>query len=300
MPDLPQYEEQGNRLLVRAPAKLNLSLLIAGKRADGFHEIETLMAKINLFDEVTIETGVSDGTELVCTGPHWAPPGQDNLVHRAAQLLFERARIRPSVKIGLKKNIPAGSGLGSASSDAAAALLGLNRYLGLGMETQVLAEMGAQLGSDVPFFLYGPLSICRGRGEIIQELDVVFDFAAALFIPNISVSTARVYRNYRHDAAQFRQLQKKINDCIQKNRIDFVPKMCANMLVGSCFALEIGLAELKRKIESTGAGPICLSGSGCALYCLFENRDVLQLQEWSNILTRKIGCSCEIVQNIRW
>jgi 4-diphosphocytidyl-2-C-methyl-D-erythritol kinase len=119
MQDGSQFEEINGRLLVRAPAKINLSLLIAGKRADGFHELETLMAKISLFDEIIIEAGSSEGIELLCTGPQWAPAGQDNLVHRAAQLLFDRSGVRPSVRISLKKNIPAGSGLGSASSDAA-------------------------------------------------------------------------------------------------------------------------------------------------------------------------------------
>jgi 4-diphosphocytidyl-2-C-methyl-D-erythritol kinase len=300
MQDGSQFEEINGRLLVRAPAKINLSLLIAGKRADGFHELETLMAKISLFDEIIIEAGSSEGIELLCTGPQWAPAGQDNLVHRAAQLLFDRSGVRPSVRISLKKNIPAGSGLGSASSDAAATLMGLNRFFDLRVETQVLAELAAQLGSDIPFFLYGPLSLCRGRGEIIRELDPLFTFTAALFVPNISVSTARVYSNYRHNAVQFQQLQVKINDCIQKNRIDLVPRICANMLVESCFSLERELAELKKRIESAGVGPLCLSGSGSAMYCLLEDGDVLQLQEWPNILKHEIDCSCAIVRNIRW
>ena len=300
MIEMAQFEETNERLLVRAPAKINLSLLIAGKRTDGFHELETLMAKINLFDEIIIEPGSSEGVELRCTGPQWAPPGQDNLVHRAAQLLFERSGFRPPVRITLNKNIPAGSGLGSASSDAAATLMGLNRLFDLRVETQVLTELAAQLGSDIPFFLHGPLSLCRGRGEIIRELDPVFSFTAALFLPNISVSTARVYGNYCHNADQFQRLQMRINDCIQKNRIDFVPRMCANMLVESCFSLERELAELKKRIESTGVGPLCLSGSGSAMYCLLEDGDVLQLEEWSNILKHEIDCSCEIVRNIRW
>lgn len=300
MTEMPQYEQQGSQLRVRAPAKLNLSLLIAGKRPDGFHELETLMAKVNLFDEIAIEPGVSEGIELCCAGPQWAPSGADNLVHRAANLLFARAGIRPCVKITLKKNIRAGSGLGSASSDAAATLVGLNRYFHLGLERPVLAELAAQLGSDIPFFLYGPLSFCRGRGEKVQELASPFDFRAALFIPNLSVSTARVYRNYRHKPSQFRQLRRKINEHIQKNRIDFVTEMCANMLAESCFSQERELAELKQRIESAGLGPLCLSGSGSAMYYLFGNGDVLQHREWSNILKHEIDCNCEIVQNISW
>ncbi len=300
MQDEPQFEEMDDRLLVRAPAKINLSLLIAGKRPDGFHEIETLMAKVSLFDEVIIESGTAKGIELHCAGPEWAPSGQDNLVHRAAELLFARAGNRPSARIHLRKNIPAGSGLGSASSDAAATLMGLNRYFDLGVETHVLAELAAQLGSDIPFFLYGPLSVCRGRGEIIQELDSTFDFSAAVFIPDISVATARVYSNYRHNTEQYDRLRAKINACIQENRIDFVPKMCANMLVESCFSLERELPTLKKVIESSGIRPLCLSGSGSAMYCPLEDGDVLQLEKRYNTLEREINCRCEIVRNTRW
>jgi len=300
MNEMPQNEELGRRLLVRAPAKINLSLLIAGKRTDGFHEIETLMAKIDLFDEVVIAAGSSSNIELHCTGPHWAPTGRENLAYRAAQLLFDKTGFRPGVRIDLKKNIPAGSGLGSASSDAAATLMGLNRYFDLGIDTQGLAELGAKLGSDVPFFMYGPLAICRGRGERIQELNQPFAFTAALITPSISVSTERVYKNYRHNPALYGQLQNRINDCIQKNSIDFPPKMCANMLSESCFSLERGLAELKRRIESTGLGPLCLSGSGSAMFCLLESDDVQQLKAWSNILKQEVDCSCAIVRNISW
>jgi 4-diphosphocytidyl-2-C-methyl-D-erythritol kinase len=300
MTEMAQFEDMGQRLLVRAPAKINLCLLIAGKRPDGFHEIETLMAKIDLFDEVIIEAGVSEDIELHCTGPHWAPTGRENLVYRAAQLLFDKSGLRPSVRLSLQKNIPAGSGLGSASSDAAATLMGLNRYFDLGIDRQGLADLGAQLGSDVPFFVYGPLSICRGRGERIQELDSFSNFTAALITPNVSVSTERVYKNYRHDPEEYGRLQMKINDCIHENRIDFAPKMCANMLSESCFSLERGLAELKKRIESAGLGPLCLSGSGSAMFCLLENSGVQQLEAWSNILKHEIDCSCAIVQNIRW
>jgi 4-diphosphocytidyl-2-C-methyl-D-erythritol kinase len=300
MNEMLQYEELGRRLLVRAPAKINLCLLIAGKRPDGFHEIETLMAKIDLFDEVIIEAGASEGVELHCTGPHWAPTGQENLVYRAAQLLFDKSGLRPGVRLSLKKNIPAGSGLGSASSDAAATLIGLNRYFDLGVNRPDLAELGAQLGSDVPFFIYGPLSICRGRGERIQELQSPFDFTAALITPNVSVSTERVYKNYRHDPKEYGRLHVEFNHCIHENRIDFAPRMCANMLSESCFSLERGLAELKQRIESTGVGPLCLSGSGSAMFCLLENSGVQQLEAWSNILKHEIDSSCAIVQNIRW
>ena len=129
-----QFNTTDRGLLVYAPAKINLFLLIAGKRPDGFHELETLMAKIDWCDELLFEPGRTDGIELVCRGPHWAPDGPDNLVYRACTLLLEKAGRSTPLRVTLTKNIPAGTGLGSASSDAAAALLGLNRFAELRSE----------------------------------------------------------------------------------------------------------------------------------------------------------------------
>ncbi|MHC4287641.1 MAG: 4-(cytidine 5'-diphospho)-2-C-methyl-D-erythritol kinase, partial [Planctomycetota bacterium] len=111
---LEQFEHTANGLVVRAPAKINLSLLISGKRPDGFHGIETVMAKVSWYDELLFEPVQTEGINLICTGPHWAPEGEENLVHRACQMLYERAGLSPNVRVTLTKNIPAGTGLGSA------------------------------------------------------------------------------------------------------------------------------------------------------------------------------------------
>ncbi len=165
MVDKEQFETLGDGLLVRAPAKINLSLLVAGKRPDGFHELETIMAKINWYDEILIEPGQKAGIELICNGPQWAPAGEENLVYRAAGILLKNRGFSDDIKITLTKNIPAGSGLGSASSDAAATLIGLNQYLELQLPNRRLAKLAPKLGSDVAFFLGGPLAFCTGKGE---------------------------------------------------------------------------------------------------------------------------------------
>ena len=295
-----QVEILGDALLVRAPAKINLSLLIAGKRDDGFHEIETLMAKINLFDEILIEQGQKAGIELLCSGPHWAPEGEDNLVHRACRLLLESCGVQANIKVTLTKNIPAGSGLGSASSDAAAALMGLNRFLQLGLDQDSLSRLSTVLGSDVTFFLDGPLALCTGRGERISKLDEPVDFVALVVLPNVSVSTKEVYANYTHDSAVFRKLRAEIKALIDKNRIDLVWKMCANMLEESCFALYKELAELRRTIESSGIGPVCLSGSGSAMFTIIENGNKSKASRQKHKLEGIIGCKSVIVSSNRW
>jgi len=300
MNDKEQFESVGEGLLVRAPVKINLSLLVASKRPDGFHELETIMAKVNWYDEILIEPGQKAGVELVCKGPHWAPEGKENLVYRAAELLLNNCGLKTDVKITLTKNIPAGSGLGSASSDAAATLMGLNKYLDIKLPNQQLDEPASQLGSDVAFFLNGPLAFCTGKGEKINKLEEKFNFLAFLILPNISVSTKKVYANYEHDKPLYEKLSTKINGYIEKNRIDLAVKMCANMLEKSCFGLVKSLAELKTKVELLGIGPCCLSGSGSTMFCLIESGDEEITRQYKYKLEEKIGCKSIIASNNRW
>lgn len=293
-----QFSEVAGGLLVRAPAKINLSLLIAGKCPDGFHEIETVMAKVDWYDELLFEAGEKNRTELVCKGPCWAPKGQANLVYQACKMLYESTGVRPGIKVTLRKNIPAGSGLGSASSDAAAALIGLNRFAELGVREDKLFEMAARLGSDVAFFLGGPLAFCRGRGEKIKEIKEKFSFRAILVLPDVSVSTGKVYENYVHNQDLYDTLSREINNFIAEKKIDLLAQMCANMLEKSCFELHKELADLKSRMETLGIGPVCLSGSGVAMYCMVSEAE--DVKHYQSMLKETIGCESVIVHNNRW
>jgi 4-diphosphocytidyl-2-C-methyl-D-erythritol kinase len=295
-----QFEHLESGLLVRAPAKLNLSLLIAGKRPDGFHELETVMAKIDWYDEITIRPGDKRGIELSCQGPHWAPTGTDNLVYRAAEAIFEACGRIHDVHLTLTKNIPAGSGLGGASSDAAATLMGLNAYLDLGLSNEQLAEIAARLGSDIAFFLGDPLAFCTGRGEKTVSLPADFDFAAILILPDINVSTEKVYANYTHDPQRYRLWSERANANLRKNRIDLVAKMCANMLEGSCYQAFKELDELKKIAEALCVGPVCLSGSGSTLFLIADDSDPKHLEHLRDLVASKTGCRSIVVRNNRW
>jgi 4-diphosphocytidyl-2-C-methyl-D-erythritol kinase len=296
-----QIETTDLGLLVRAPAKINLSLLIAGKRDDGFHNIETVMAKVDYFDELLISKSATPGIQLTCTGPHWAPDGPENLVYKAAKLLCDYCNVSPSLKLTLTKNIPAGTGLGSGSSDAAATLIGINHLLKLELPRETLGDLAAKLGSDVAFFVYGPLSYCTGKGEVIEELHTFFDFTAILILPDISVSTPEVYKAYSHNHDIYTQLHQEINSHIKENRIAFAAKMCTNMLSDSCFSLERGLARAKERIEGRGIGTVCLSGSGSALYCIVDStRTQTQLDSLQDVIIQETGYYSVIIRNIRW
>ena len=300
MADKKQFETVSDGLLVRAPAKINLSLLIAGKRPDGFHEIKTIMAKINFYDEILLQPIQENNIELHCKGPHWAPDGEENLVYRAGQMILQHCHLQTGFKITLTKNIPAGTGLGSASSDAAATLLGLNKLLGLALSNETLGEMASELGSDVSFFLGGPLAICTGKGEKIKKLEKKFDFLALLVLSNVSISTKTVYDDYKDNKAIFEALNTQINTHTQENRFDLVSKMCANMLDVSCFGLHKELAELKGKIESLDIRPLCLSGSGSAMFHIMNIGDEKRARVHREKIEERTGCESVIVSNNRW
>jgi len=192
-------------LTVLAPAKLNLFLRIVARRDDGFHEIESVMAAINLYDVLTFEPAESDSVELKVGDasarssgarmPLEAPAGPGNLVVRAAMLLKEYAGCRKGATISLAKKIPSSAGLGGGSSDCAAALYALNRVWALGVPRRELLELAGRLGSDVPFFLSdSTVALCSGRGERIEP----FRFSTGLHFvvakTSTGLSTPAVFR----------------------------------------------------------------------------------------------------------
>ncbi len=300
MPDKKQIEFIEDRLLVRAPAKINLSLLIAGKRPDGFHEIETLMAKVNLYDELLLEQSSTGRIELVCKGSHSAPCGPENLVYKACEVLLDRAGMRPQIKVTLTKNIPVGAGLGGGSSDAAAALIGLNKFMKTSFSRQELAEMASELGSDVAFFIGGPLAYCTGRGEKTRKIENKYPFLAVLILPDINVSTKRVYANYTHNKNIYEPFKATIEENLKKNNVDLIAQMCTNMLENSCFLLHPGLQQLKTTVEKLGVAPVCLSGSGSAMFSIVKNVDYQRAKECKVRLNGLAGCETVLVNNSVW
>lgn len=198
--DLPD-----GRHSVLAPAKLNLFLEVLGKRPDGFHELETLMVPVSLYDVVVVEPRAEPVTQLTVVRA-WDRNGADepevptdgrNLVVRAANLLRERAGIRAGVCITLVKRILPAAGLAGGSSDAAATLRALNRVWKLDWPRSRLAEVAAELGSDVPFFLGSGPAVCRGRGERVEAVRAPAGMWFVVARPPVGLSTADVYRACR-------------------------------------------------------------------------------------------------------
>lgn len=294
-----QFELKPSGLLVRAPAKINLALLVAGKRDDGYHELETVMAKIDYFDTLLLEPSSGSGVELLCRGKAELSNGPDNLVHKAARAVFAHIGRDIPVHITLNKRIPLGAGLGGGSSDAAATILGLNEFANLSLSHEILLQIGATVGSDVNFFLGGPQALCTGRGETISEIPKNFTFRAILMLPNQNVSTKMVYERYVHDAAQYARQHDRLATYLRRSDLESAARMAANMLEPSCFALHPELKKLKASVESLGLGRVTLSGSGSALYLLVSALPG-QAQRAQSMIRERIGCECITVNNNRW
>jgi len=295
-----QLTIQANGITVLAPGKVNLYLLISGKRPDGYHEIDTLITKIDIYDAVFIEETKQPGIEVISTGPYWAPEGRDNLIYKVCEKLLARSQKEANLKIQLTKNIPAGSGLGSASSDAAAAMIGVKKLLNLDINQGQMLDISAEFGSDIAFFLDGPLAVCTGKGEKIQKISKKFNSTGLLILPDINCSTAKVYGNYTHDEAIYKQYCRQIRNLVESSRFDLILKLRANMLRASCFELYPELARLEKEVELLVDSPVCLSGSGCALFCLFEENDLNKALEYQIKLKNNINCRTVLISNNRW
>ncbi len=193
-------------LTLTAPAKINLTLKVGARRADGFHEIRSVMQAISLYDTITLTGSGRNSDTLEITGPESAAidsVGSDNLVLRALRQLRSYKPELPFCHIELEKVIPVGAGLGGGSSDCASVLLGANQLFGLSLSKAELTDIGARLGSDVPFFFSGGSALVSGRGETFEELDIPLDYSLVLVNPGIHISTAVAFAELDNFRAKF-------------------------------------------------------------------------------------------------
>jgi len=244
-----------------APAKVNLSLRILGKRADGFHELETRMVRVSLADSIRCEAGESgSGLRFTCDDPS-LPTDESNLVVKAVRGVEQTVGRRLDLGIHLTKRVPHGAGLGGGSSDAASVLLGLNEGLGLGLGRETLVGIAASLGSDIPFFLYEGACDCRGRGEIVERLSE-FPWQPRLLLvkPAFSVPTPWAYKEWLNSQ--------------EIPGIDYAARPMpwgelVNSLERPVFAKHLVLADLKRFLgEQPGVEGALLSGSGSVVFAV--------------------------------
>jgi 4-diphosphocytidyl-2-C-methyl-D-erythritol kinase len=246
---------------VLAPAKINLSLKILGQRNDGFHEVDTLIAPISLYDEIGIEKRPEKGIKFRCDDPS-VPQGSDNLVVRAAKTFFETTKIEPAVSIELKKKIPHSAGLGGGSSDAASVLLALEDMFETKLSREALAEMAEPLGSDVPFFLFQSAAVCKGHGEMVMPVKLQRPFPILLLKPGFAVSTAWAYSRWQ-DSREIPGIRYEAQE--------FAGQTFANDLERPVFEKFVFLAQLKMWLLSQSeVGAALMSGSGSTMFAVMR------------------------------
>lgn len=262
-----------------APAKLNISLAVFGKRPDGFHNVRSVMVPVSLYDEVTVEEA-PDGIRVETDDPS-VPSGSGNTCHKAAELFMDWAGAPRGVRIFVKKGIPTEAGLGGGSSDAAATLKGLMALTGATPPRDLLLSMAADVGADVPFFTLGGPALVEGFGERLTPLPWTVPFFALIVKPPFGLPTGEGYRRLGRKTGEspapgevpaFRDWR----DLVSSVGNDFEAAWAGERP-------EIG--EIKRELVSAGAAAAGLSGSGSALFGLFEREE--KAREAQGALSRR-------------
>jgi 4-diphosphocytidyl-2-C-methyl-D-erythritol kinase len=288
-------QTSGDVCFVRAYAKINLTLDVLGYRADGYHDLATVMQTVDLYDTICLSATEDNRVQLVCTKPELS--NDDNLAARAAHLVRQRLAIRQGVLIELHKRIPMAAGLGGGSSDAAAVLLALQQWWQLQISPSDLLDMASSLGSDVPFFLTGGLALCEGRGERVIALSSNWPRTMRwllLLKPAISVSTAAVFRNLPASdytdgirsravcraltAGQTPELED-LHNCLERSVLETYPEV----------------AHSRADLLQAGVPFVRLSGTGPTLFAPFPDlslaqkvQELLQTQGYEVYLSRAI------------
>ena len=280
--------ESGQVLTLQAPAKVNLTLQILAKRADGYHELDSRMQKLDLFDTVRVQLLESPGISLRC--PDSGLPADDsNLVHKAAALFLEEAGVDKNrgVSLVLEKRIPVAAGLGGGSSDAAAVLCALNQLFDTPVSQEKLLELAKELGADVPFFVFPEAAVrARGIGERMEAVPSLSHCSVLLVNPGFSVSTAWVFKNFR------------------LTRVDNIPILSDSRKNGSLNRVSLDLfndletvtidrypeiASIKESMFERGASGALMSGSGPTVFGVFPDDTDGDVQGCADLLGKKYG-----------
>jgi len=262
-------ERHADTVAVWAPAKVNLYLEVLAKRADGYHDIETLMVAVSLYDTLEFKEEASGDIQLDCRHPGLGS-GPDNLVCRAATLLRQRTGCDRGARIRLTKRIPLAAGLAGGSTDAAATLAGLNRLWRLGLTAPELASLATDLGSDVAFFFATPAAWCTGRGERVTPWPLGRSLWFVLVCPPVGLSTALVYRGVAvpdqpHSGEAIRRAAREgdpeaIGRCLHNRLQPVAERLCP------------AVAVLRSRLEGLAPPGQLMSGSGTSLFALCRDR----------------------------
>lgn len=269
-------------LHIKSFAKVNLGLRVLEKREDGYHNINTIMQTVSIFDELDISL-TEKGITLTTDNPE-LPVGEENLCYRAAEVFLKNTKEKFGVRINLKKNIPIGGGLGGGSSDAASVLVGLKFLLSSSIGKGNLKEMALSIGSDVVFFIDGGTAFVSGRGEVVKPICPEPFFNYLLVFPNFGVNT-----KYAYDKINFLTKKEKyirISDCnFDNGGLKKLKMLVKNDFEEVMFRKYKELKTIKQFLIQNGAISVSLSGSGSTVYGIFD--DIEKMDSSLELLKRK-------------
>jgi 4-diphosphocytidyl-2-C-methyl-D-erythritol kinase len=255
------------KIYEKAPAKINLLLDVLRKRDDGYHEVEMIMTMVDLADRLEMEELPRD-TIIISSQVGYIPLDEKNLAFQAARLIKDRYDVRQGVYIHLDKKIPVAAGLAGGSSDAAAALRGLNRLWKLQIPEDELCSLGAELGSDVPFCVTGGTAIARGRGEKLEHIANPPQCWVVLAKPPINVSTADVYGRFRANELKEHPSISNMVGALERGSFADICEGLGNVLEKVTLDVHPEVMQLKESMIRLGADGVLMSGSGPTVFGL--------------------------------
>lgn len=270
-------------LTLKAPAKVNLFLNVQGMRKDGYHEVETILVAVSLFDTIILQDCQEVEVRVECDEPG-IPLNEENLVYRAAEAVLGYTSVSRGVVIRLEKRIPIACGLGGGSSDAAAVLMGLDKLWDLGLDRDELIMIARRLGADVPFFISGGTALGRGRGDELIPIKAS-PIHLVLITPKFEISTARVYKDLKFKLTKVALDINILIDCVERGDLSGLAGCLYNTLEEVSLKDYPYLGRLKERLESCGALGTLMSGSGPAVFGLAPS-----LQEAYRIRDRLNDC----------
>lgn len=261
-----------DKTIQRAYAKINIGLDVLRRRADGYHEVKMIMQTVDIYDELVLERRKEPGIELRMDNSE-LPSGGDNLICRAADLLFREKKITGGVNISLTKRIPIAAGMAGGSADAAAALRGVNELFDLGYSLTELQALGVGLGADIPYCLAGGTMLSEGIGEILTPLPAPPAAHLVIAKPDINVSTAFVYGNLHADRLAWHPDIDGMIAALQKGDLDGITGRLGNVLETVTVKAHPVIEQIKELLRKQGAENALMSGSGPTVFGIFKEKE---------------------------
>jgi len=261
-------------MLLKAYAKINLSLDVVGKREDGYHTLRMIMQTIDLYDILNVKK-IYKGIKVVCNRPY-VPTDERNLVYKAAELFINTYKIDGGIEIYLKKYIPVAAGMAGGSTDAASALKAMRAFYKPEIEDKELMELGLKIGADIPYCILGGTALCEGIGEKITRLKPFRNHILVVIKPPFGVSTREVYSNLDINKVIKHPDTELLIKYVEEDNLHGVCRNMKNVLENVTLRKHTTLKNIKKEVLDMGAMGTLMSGSGPTIFAFFE--DMLKAQ----------------------